>query len=273
MGRSQAVQAAAAGMEPEAAMNPILIKPSGERHSQVIVMGKPYADANARSYAELKHELRPIVAGALRDLRRASTWSCARARAVRGDQPARPRPGQHVARARGGLPMVIVADIDRGGMFASLFGTLALLERGGPGAGGGICDEQVPRRSDDPRPGPRAAAGADGPPDAGRPVGSCSCARPGWRIELNTAAELVHQQSPPRAPGPPAPGRASVPTARCEHAAAVDVRHQHHRQLRRRARPMFTRSHVAQVDLRRAARALGAPRVEARRQVPRARHE
>src|SRR6476661_8048981 len=45
IGRAQAVQAAAAGIEPEAAMNPILIKPSGQRHSQVIVMGKPYADA------------------------------------------------------------------------------------------------------------------------------------------------------------------------------------------------------------------------------------
>src|SRR3954453_15093245 len=48
IGRSQAAQAAAAGVEPEAAMNPILIKPSGEGHSQVIVMGRPYADADAR---------------------------------------------------------------------------------------------------------------------------------------------------------------------------------------------------------------------------------
>src|SRR3954452_12099238 len=44
VGRAQAVQAAAAGIEPEAAMNPILIKPSGDRHSQVVVMGRPYAE-------------------------------------------------------------------------------------------------------------------------------------------------------------------------------------------------------------------------------------
>src|ERR671930_725387 len=69
VGRSQAAQAAAAGAELEAAMNPILIKPSGERHSQVVVMGRPYADADARSYQDLKHELRPLVAGALADLR------------------------------------------------------------------------------------------------------------------------------------------------------------------------------------------------------------
>ena len=68
VGRAQAVQAAAAGVELEAAMNPILIKPSGERHSQVIVMGEPYADADARSYREMKHELRPLVADALADV-------------------------------------------------------------------------------------------------------------------------------------------------------------------------------------------------------------
>ncbi|HXW80129.1 MAG TPA: cobyric acid synthase, partial [Acidimicrobiales bacterium] len=69
IGRSQAVQAAAAGIEAEVAMNPVLIKPSGERHSQVVVMGRPYADADARSFQTLKHELRPIVEAALADLR------------------------------------------------------------------------------------------------------------------------------------------------------------------------------------------------------------
>ena len=57
IGRAQAMQAAAARVEPEAAMNPVLIKPSGVRHSQVVLMGRPYADADARSYQELKHVL------------------------------------------------------------------------------------------------------------------------------------------------------------------------------------------------------------------------
>src|ERR1044071_10106284 len=62
IGRAQAMQAAACGIEPEAAMNPVLIKPSGNRKSQVLVMGKPYANATARSYQELKHELRaPVI--------------------------------------------------------------------------------------------------------------------------------------------------------------------------------------------------------------------
>src|ERR1700756_3316299 len=53
IGRAQATQAAAARVPAEAAMNPVLIKPSGERQSQVVVMGKPYATVSARSYQEL----------------------------------------------------------------------------------------------------------------------------------------------------------------------------------------------------------------------------
>jgi adenosylcobyric acid synthase len=128
IGRSQAVQAAAAGIEPEIAMNPILIKPSGERHSQVIVMGKPYADAGARSYGAMTQTLRPIVADALADLRsRYDVVVCEGA-----GSPAEVNLREHdlanmwLAR-EAGLPVLLVADIDRGGVFASLFGTLALL--------------------------------------------------------------------------------------------------------------------------------------------------
>src|SRR5262249_37840133 len=69
IGRAQAMQATAAGLEPEVAVNPTLIKPSGPGHSQVVVMGRPYADVGARTYQGLKDELRPIVAAALADLR------------------------------------------------------------------------------------------------------------------------------------------------------------------------------------------------------------
>jgi len=129
VGRSQAVQAAAAGVEPEAAMNPILIKPSGERHSQVMVMGKPYADASARSYQELKHELRPIVADALSDLRARFDVVVCEGAGSPAEINLRPADLVNLGLARAAeLPVLLVADIDRGGMFASLFGTLALLE-------------------------------------------------------------------------------------------------------------------------------------------------
>ena len=128
IGRAQAVQAAAAGIEPEAAMNPILIKPSGERHSQVVVMGKPYADADARSYQALKHELRPIVARALADLRERFDVVVCEGAGSPAEINLRHADLTNMGLARdAGLPVLLVGDIDRGGVFASLFGTLALL--------------------------------------------------------------------------------------------------------------------------------------------------
>ena len=129
IGRAQAMQAAAARVEPEAAMNPVLIKPSGERSSQVIVMGRPYADADARSYQPMKAQLRPIVEAALADLRARydvviceGAGSPAEINLRAGDLA-----NMGLARAAD-LPVLVVGDIDRGGVFASLFGTLALLE-------------------------------------------------------------------------------------------------------------------------------------------------
>jgi adenosylcobyric acid synthase len=129
IGRAQAVQAAAAGLEPEAAMNPVLIKPSGERHSQVIVMGRPYADADARSYQELKDELRPVVAGALAGLRARFDVVVCEGAGSPAEINLRAGDLTNMGLAReAGLPAIVVADIDRGGVFASLFGTLALLD-------------------------------------------------------------------------------------------------------------------------------------------------
>src|SRR3954454_23008582 len=69
IGRAQALQAAAAGVEPEAAMNPVLIKPSGDRKSQVLLLGTPFTDATARSYQALKAQLRQPVIDAFDDLK------------------------------------------------------------------------------------------------------------------------------------------------------------------------------------------------------------
>jgi len=129
VGRAQAVQAAAAGVELEAAMNPILIKPSGARHSQVIVMGRPYADADARSYAGMKHELRPVVTRALADLRERFEVVVCEGAGSPAEINLRHADLTNMWLARQAeLPVLIVGDIDRGGVFASLFGSLALLD-------------------------------------------------------------------------------------------------------------------------------------------------
>ena len=128
IGRAQAVQAAAAGLEPEAAMNPILIKPSGDRHSQVIVMGKPYGDADARSHQAMKAQLRPIVASALAGLRERFDVVVCEGAGSPAEINLRHADLTNMWLAReAGMPVLVVADIDRGGVFASLFGTLALL--------------------------------------------------------------------------------------------------------------------------------------------------
>ena len=128
IGRAQAMQAAAANVEPEAAMNPVLLKPSAERTTQVVVRGKPWATASARSYGGMKKELLPIVLESLEDLRsRYDVVVCEGA-----GSPAEINLRQNdlanmgLARAAS-LPVLLVGDIDRGGLFASLYGTLALL--------------------------------------------------------------------------------------------------------------------------------------------------
>ena len=127
VGRAQASQAAAARIEPETAMNPVLLKPSAW-HTQVIVRGKPWATATARSYGEMKKDLLPVVLESLEDLKsRFDVVVCEGA-----GSPAEINLRSHdlanmgLARAAR-MPVVVVGDIDRGGLFASLYGTLALL--------------------------------------------------------------------------------------------------------------------------------------------------
>jgi adenosylcobyric acid synthase len=129
IGRAQAFQAAACGVAPEAAMNPVLLKPSGPGHSQVIVMGTPYTDATARSYQALKAELRAPVAAALADLRARYDVVVCEGAGSPAEINLRAGDLANLGLARdAGLPVLLVGDIDRGGVFASLYGTLALLE-------------------------------------------------------------------------------------------------------------------------------------------------
>ncbi|MDT0344851.1 cobyric acid synthase [Streptomyces litchfieldiae] len=129
IGRAQAMQAAAARTEPTALMNPVLLKPGGDRGSQVVLLGRAVGEVSARGYhEERQRRLLGTVTDCLAELR-------ARYDAVICEGAGSPaeinlRHGDIVnmglARAAG-LPVVIVGDIDRGGAFASFFGTTALL--------------------------------------------------------------------------------------------------------------------------------------------------
>ncbi len=129
IGRATAVQAAAAGVEPTVDMNPILLKPEAEARSQVIVLGRPAATLAARDYYARKAALWGVVVGALDRLRAAydvvvieGAGSPAEVNLRAGDIV-----NMRVAR-HAGAPVLLVGDIDRGGVFASLVGTLALVE-------------------------------------------------------------------------------------------------------------------------------------------------
>jgi adenosylcobyric acid synthase len=129
VGRAQAAQAAAAGVLPEAAMNPILLKPTSERSTQLVVMGRPFAEVDARSYRQLMPQLRPVVLDALGGLRRRFDVVVCEGAGSPAEINLRDGDLVNLGLARAaGLPVVVVGDIDRGGVFASLFGTLALLD-------------------------------------------------------------------------------------------------------------------------------------------------
>jgi adenosylcobyric acid synthase len=128
IGRAQASQAFAARVEPEVAMNPILLKPTADSAAQVIVNGEAVGHLTAAEYHERKPALLGVVLDALADLRaRFDVVLCEGA-----GSPAEINLLDHdivnlrVARDAG-LPAIVVGDIDRGGVFAALYGTVALL--------------------------------------------------------------------------------------------------------------------------------------------------
>ncbi|CAO5186669.1 Cobyric acid synthase [Frankia sp. AiPs1] len=130
IGRAQAMQAAAAGVEPEAAMNPVLLKPGGERHSQLVVLGRPVAEVDALGYRPYKARLAGIVADCLDDLRSRFDAVICEGAGSPAEINLRDTDIANMGLARAAnLPVIVVGDIDKGGVFAALYGTLALLDR------------------------------------------------------------------------------------------------------------------------------------------------
>jgi adenosylcobyric acid synthase len=196
IGRAQVAQAAAARLPPEAAMNPILLKPSGERTSQVVVMGRALADLDARAYQELKPRLRTVVLDALAGLAdRFEVVICEGAgSAAEINLRADDLVNLGLARAAG-LPVVVVGDIDRGGVFASLFGTLALLDAADQALVAGFL---VNKFRGDP------ALLAPGLDQLGRLTGRPVLGVLPWRRGLRVDAEdSIELETPPDSPAPP----------------------------------------------------------------------
>ena len=129
IGRAQAVQAEAAGVDPTVEMNPILLKPESDSRSQVVVLGKPGRSVGPGYYARAKPRLWQVVRRSLDKLRGQydlvvieGAGSPAEINLKRTEMV-----NMRVVRYAG-APVLLVGDIDRGGVFASLVGTLELLE-------------------------------------------------------------------------------------------------------------------------------------------------
>ena len=129
MGRAQVMQAEAAGIEPDVRMNPVLLKPSSDTGSQVIVLGEIRDEMSAMEYHHYKQKLLPEVKAAFRDL--AETHDII---VIEGaGSPAEINLAENdivnmgLARCLN-APVLLVGDIDRGGVFAQLYGTAELME-------------------------------------------------------------------------------------------------------------------------------------------------
>lgn len=128
IGRAQAMQALAARVEPDVRMNPILLKPSAERTSHLVVMGREVASTDAIGYGTTVQGLRATVLDAFTGLRRDHDWLVAEGAGGAAEINLLDRDLVNLPLAAAtGTPAIVVVDIDRGGAFAAAYGTWALL--------------------------------------------------------------------------------------------------------------------------------------------------
>lgn len=129
MGRAQVVQAEAAGVKPEAAMNPILLKPTNDTGSQVIVNGISIGNMPARQYFAYKKKLIPEILKAFDHLSRAYDIIVIEGAGSPAEINLKQDDIVNMGMAKmADCPVLLVGDIDRGGVFAQLYGTVMLLE-------------------------------------------------------------------------------------------------------------------------------------------------
>ena len=129
IGRAQWVQALAAGVTPEVAMNPVLLKPGSDRRSHVVRMGQPDGEISARDFTTGRERLAESAFAAFDDLRSRFEVVVAEGAGSPAEINLRASDYVNMGLARhGDLPTIVVGDIDRGGWFASAYGTLMLLD-------------------------------------------------------------------------------------------------------------------------------------------------
>lgn len=131
MSTAQALQAKAAGLKPEVKMNPILLKPNSDSGSKVIFLGKELKDMEARDYFEYKKKLKPKIKEIYKEIERKNDLIIIEGAGSPAEINLRENDIVNMGMAEiADAPVILIADIDRGGVFASLYGTVKLLEKG-----------------------------------------------------------------------------------------------------------------------------------------------
>ncbi|MBE1460238.1 adenosylcobyric acid synthase [Nocardiopsis terrae] len=129
IGRAQWVQALAARAVPEPAMNPVLLKPGSDRRSHAVLMGHSAGDVSSSNWENGRRHLAGAAHAAFDDL--AGRYDVLVAEGAGSPAEINLRAGDYVNMGlarHAGMPVVVVGDIDRGGVFAAMYGTVALLE-------------------------------------------------------------------------------------------------------------------------------------------------
>jgi adenosylcobyric acid synthase len=128
IGRAQWVQALAAGVEPEPAINPVLLKPGSDRRSHVVLMGQPYGELDASTFATARTAMAEAAYAAFDDLRSRFDVVVCEGAGSPTEINLREHDFVNMGLARhGDVPTLVVGDIDRGGVFAAMYGTLKLM--------------------------------------------------------------------------------------------------------------------------------------------------
>jgi adenosylcobyric acid synthase len=129
IGRAQALQARAAGVPPSVHMNPVLLKPQSEVGAQIVVQGKVYGTADALAYLSLKAKLLPYVLDSFARLKDEADLILVEGAGSASEVNLRRHDIANLGFARAAdVPVVLVGDIDRGGVIASIIGTKAVLD-------------------------------------------------------------------------------------------------------------------------------------------------
>ncbi|MBQ1396525.1 MAG: cobyric acid synthase [Eubacterium sp.] len=129
MGRAQVAQAEAAGLEPDVRMNPILLKPSSDTGSQLIVNGEVRGHYSAANYFKMKHTLLPDIRAAYDSLAEEHDIIVIEGAGSPAEINLRDQDIVNMGMAElVDAPVILAGDIDRGGVFAQLYGTIALLQ-------------------------------------------------------------------------------------------------------------------------------------------------